>query len=125
MGTRSAIIVAIITSVMCSWGCRNAAIYGDQALRTNSKFFPMHYTIPRRWIRKLFSLPKRYMAKHLVFQLYFSLIHIALGVINVVILLLNFPWSEFAVFCIITCMFIAVLLDGFVCGIWEYVLRHK
>lgn len=125
MDNSGAIIVAIITSVMCALGCRSAAVNGNKALRMNSKFFPKHYVIPPRWIRRFFSLPKEYMVKHRVVQLYFALVHIVLGIINVLMLLMNFSWSEFVFCCIVTGMFVGVLLDGAICGIIEYKLRHN
>lgn len=112
MDNSGAIIVAIVTSAMCSLGCRSAAINGDKALRTNSKFFPKYYSIPPRWVRILFALPKRHMANFLVLQLYFSLIHIALGVINVAFASLNFPWSKLVFGYIVMCTCIWGLLDG-------------
>ena len=125
MENSGAIIVAIIISVMCSLGSKSAAINGDKKLRTNSSFFPKHYTIPPRWIRKLFSLPKRYMANFLVFELYLSLIHIALGFINVVLQLLNFPWSESVCVGIVICTCIWALFDTAIYIVFMRIFSRK
>lgn len=116
MNNTKLIVISIIIAVMCSLSCRSMAINGDKVVRTNSKYYPKHYAIPSRWLRRLFSLPKRDMAKYFVFHLYLSLMHIAVGIINVVILSLGLPWSTFVFGCIIMFVAIAAIIDslGFV-----------
>ena len=93
------LMFAIYFYVIGSLAYRSSAIHGDKEIRTNMKFYPRHYAVPPRWMRKLFSLPKRDMAKFLIFQLYLSLVHAVLAIVLCVILLGGFSWGgSFAVY---------------------------
>lgn len=110
---------------MGSLGSRSVAINGDKEVRTNFKFYPKHYIMPPRWIRKMFSLPKREMAKYLVFHLYLSLMHIVVGIINVVILSLGLPWSKFVFGCIVMFVSTATIVDSFGFVLFLYVFKYR
>lgn len=117
--------LAIVTAVMGSLGYRGAALHGDKDIRTNMKFYPRHYAVPPCWMRKLFSLPKRDMAKFLIFHLYLSLIHIALAIANLVILCGGFLWGGlFAVYMIRAISFFCII-DAIVYIIFLHIFRHK
>lgn len=117
--------IAIVTAVMCSLGYRGAALHGEKDIRTNMKFYPRHYAVPPRWMRKLFSLSKRDMAKFLIFHLYLSLGHAVLAVVYLFILCGNFPWGGlFANYMIIAMAYFG-LFDMIVYIIFSHIFKHK
>ncbi len=52
---------------------RNSTLVAIDDIRTNFKFFPKHYCLPPRMIRKHFGLKKSEIPKFLCFRLYVSL----------------------------------------------------
>lgn len=125
MNNRAWIIVAILFAVMGSFAHRSAAINGDREVRINFKYYPKHYSTPPRWMRKLFSLPKREMANYLVFQLACSIAHLVIGVLNVMILLLDFSWSRFLFGCILIFMSAVTILDAMVFILFLKIFKHS
>ena len=83
------LIISTIVSIMTALGYANLTKNADKEIRINFKFYPKNYMIPPHWLRKMFSLPKREMAKFLVLQLFFSIASIVIGTINVVLFLIN------------------------------------
>lgn len=83
------LIISTIVSIMSALGYANLTKNADKEIRINFKFYPKHYMMPPHWLRKMFSLTKREMAKFLVLQLYFSIASIAIGTINAVLFLVN------------------------------------
>ena len=117
--------VAIITAVMGSLGYRGAALHGDKEIRTNMKFYPRHYAVPPRWMRKLFSLPKRDMAKYLIFHLYLSLGYAVLAIVCFIILCGGFLWGGLFAVYMIRAMSCFGLFDVIVYLIFLYIFKHK
>lgn len=117
--------LAIITAVMGSLGYRGAALHGDKEIRTNVKFYPRHYAVPPRWMRKLFSLPKRDVAKLLIFHLYLSLGHAVLAVVYLVILCGNFPWGGLFAGYMIRAMSCFCVIDAIVYLVFLHIFKHK
>lgn len=74
MNNKELLMISLIISIMAAIGHVKSSKNADKEIRTNSKFYPMHYMIPPRWLRKMFSLTKKEMAKFLVWQLYFSIV---------------------------------------------------
>ena len=117
--------IAIYYYVIGSLAYRGSALHGDKEIRTNMKFYPRHYAVPPRWMRKLFSLPKRDMAKYLIFQLYLSLVHAVLAIVLCVILLGGFSWGGlFAVYMTIAFSCFG-LFDVIVYLIFLHIFKHK
>ena len=112
MNNANLLAISAYISIMAALACRNSSINANKKIRTNFRFYPKHYMIPPRWIRKLFSLPKKEVAKFLVWHLFFSLAHIALGIINATLLLIDFPASVFIAKCLIMFQTCWVLIDA-------------
>jgi hypothetical protein len=70
--------------------------------------------MPPRWMRKIFSLPKKEMAKFLVCHLLFSITHIAIGIINAALILIDVSVSVFVAKCLIMFQMCWALIDAVV-----------
>ena len=114
MNNKELLIVSLIISIMAAIGHAKSSKNADKEIRIKSKFYPIHYMIPPRWLRKMFSLTKKEMAKFLVWQLYFSIVSIAVGIVNVVLLLINFSGSVFIVKHLIFLQICLELIDALV-----------
>lgn len=114
MNNKELLMISLIISIMAAIGHVKSSKNADKEIRTNSKFYPMHYMIPPRWLRKMFSLTKKEMAKFLVWQLYFSIVSIAVGIVNTVLLLINFSESVFIVKHLIFLQICLELVDAIV-----------
>lgn len=114
MDNAKLLTISIIISIMAALAYKNSAIRANKDIRTNFTFYPRHYMMPPRWMRKIFSLPKKEMAKFLVCQLLFSVAHIAIGIINAALILINFSVSVFVVKCLIMFQICWVLIDAVV-----------
>lgn len=114
MNNAKLLTISIIISIMAALSYKNSAISANKDIRTNFKFYPRHYMMPPRWMRKIFSLPKKEMAKFLVCRLLFSVAHIAIGIINAALVLINFSVSVFVVKCLIMFQVCWALIDAVV-----------
>lgn len=114
MNNKELLMISLIISIMAAIGHVKSSKNADKEIRTNSKFYPMQYMIPPRWLRKMFSLTKKEMAKFLVWQLYFSIVSIAVGIVNTVLLLINFSESVFIVKHLIFLQICLELVDAIV-----------
>lgn len=114
MNNKELLIVSLIISIIAAIGHAKSSKNADKEIHIKSKFYPMHYMIPPRWLRKMFSLTKKEMAKFLVWQFYFSIVSIAVGIVNVVLLLINFSGSVFIVKHLIFLQICLELIDAIV-----------
>lgn len=103
-------IVFVGISVLAFWFYRNSTIVAIKEINYNSKSNHYDYWLPPRWIRKLFSLPKKQVRKYLVARLYFACIHMLLSVVNSV-LFLYLRGSEFVAGILIMVQVCWILLD--------------
>lgn len=110
---------------MGALGAVNGAIKGDKEIRRNAPFYPKHYAIPPRWMRKMFSLPKREMAKFFLFQLYCTFLNIAIGIVNVSLMLINSEISVFTAYCILMLQSCWILIDSIVYVVFLIKFRKK
>lgn len=74
-------------SVLAFMFYRNSTKEALKIVRIRTMSSPFYYAIPPRWLRKIFSLPKKEMRKYLIIRLYFAIIHALLAVINFLIYL--------------------------------------
>lgn len=123
MHNRELLIVSFIISIMTAIAYAKSSKNANKEIRINFKFYPMHYMMPPRWLRKMFSLPKKEMAKYLVWRLYFSITSIATGIVNVILLLIDFYECVFIVKHIIFLQMCFVLVDSIVFII--FVIKFK
>ena len=103
-------IVFVGISVLAFWFYRNSTIVAIKEINYNSKSNHYDYWLPPRWIRKLFSLPKKQVRKYLVARLHFACIHMLLSVVNS-LLFLYFRGSEFVAGILIMVQVCWILLD--------------
>lgn len=125
MDGRQQLILSIAVSVMGALGAVNGAIKGDKEIRRNAPFYPKHYAIPPRWIRKIFSLPKKEMAQFFIFQLYCTFLHIAIGIVNVFFILFNSEISAFIAYCILMLQSCWILVDSILYVVFLIKFRKK
>ena len=72
-----------------SWlATRTRALLMIKEISSNSKYYPKLYTLPAKWIRKIYRLNKRIIPKYLYLELIMSLIYAILGPINLLITLI-------------------------------------
>ena len=71
--------------------CRSTTKIEIEDIKTNLKYFPKHYIMPPRWIRKHFNLRKAYIPKFLLFRLYLAISFLILGPISAIICLIIKP----------------------------------
>ena len=74
-------IVFVGISVLAFWFYRNSTMVAIKEINYNSKSNPCDYWLPPRWMRKLFSLPKKQVRKYLIVRLYFACIHTLLSAV--------------------------------------------
>lgn len=55
----------------------------------NRRYYPKHYAIPRRWIRKVFELEKREIPRFICNEFVVSLFFALLGPLNALIFILS------------------------------------
>lgn len=114
MNNAKLLAISAIISVMVALAYKNSSINANKEICTNFKFYPKHYMMPPQWVRRIFSLPKKEMAKFLVLRLYFSIAHVAIGMINTVLLLINYSTSIFVAKFLIMLQICWALLDTIV-----------
>ena len=114
MNNAKLLTISIIISIMAALAYMISSVNANKNIRTNFKFYPKRYIMPPRWMRKIFSLPKKEMPKFLFCRLLVSIAHIAIGIINAAILLINFSVSVFVVKCLIMFQMCWVLTDAVV-----------
>lgn len=55
----------------------------------NRRYYPKHYAIPKRWIRKIFKLEKKEIPRFLCNEFVVSLFFALLGLLNALIFILS------------------------------------
>lgn len=75
------IIRIFVSNIFVSCAVGVGAIRSIKEVKTNFKFFPRHYSMPPKWIRKLYHLKKAKIPKYLLFMLYLS---VALGMLSII-----------------------------------------
>lgn len=73
---------AVVLSYM---NCRNSTVGMIKEIGTSSRYYPKHYIIPKRWMKKLFQIKQHAIPRYLYFELLVSLFFIILGLTNIVI----------------------------------------
>lgn len=114
MNNAKLLTISIIISIMAALAYKVSSVSASKDIRTNFKFYPRHYMMPPIWMRNIFSLPKKEMPKFLVCRLLFSVAHIAIGMINTALILINFSVSIFVAKCLIMFQMCWVLIDAVV-----------
>ena len=72
-------------TVLSCMDCRNSAVGMIKEIGINSRYYPKHYIIPKRWMKNLFHIKHRVIPRYLYFELLVSLFFLSLGLINIVI----------------------------------------
>lgn len=72
-------------SVLSCMACRNSTVGMIEEIGINSRYYPKHYIIPKRWMKNLFHIKQRVIPRYLYFELLVSLFFLSLGLINIVI----------------------------------------
>lgn len=68
---------------------KNFAIGMIKEIGINRRYYPKHYAIPRRWIRKVFELEKREIPRFICNEFVVSLFFALLGPLNALIFILS------------------------------------
>lgn len=72
-------------SILSSLNCKNSAMGMIERIGINSRYYPKHYIIPKRWIRNFFQIKPRVIPRYLYFELLVSIFFLILGLLNLVI----------------------------------------
>lgn len=72
-------------TVLSYMDCRNSTVGMIKEIGINSRYYPKHYIIPKRWMKNLFHIKQRVIPRYLYFELLVSLFFIILGLHNIVI----------------------------------------
>lgn len=72
-------------TVLSCINCRNSTVGMVEEIGINSRYYPKHYIIPKRWVRKLFHIKQHSIPRYLYFELLVSLSFLILGLLNIVI----------------------------------------
>lgn len=72
-------------TVLSYMDCRNSAVGMIKEIGINSRYYPKHYIIPKRWMKNLFHIKQRAIPRYLYFELLLSLFFLILGLLNIVI----------------------------------------
>lgn len=92
---------------------KDTTINSINKIKRNFKYYPKHYCMPSRWMRKHFKLPKREIPKFLCFRLYESAACIALIPVMFFVLLFT-QFNEYVASGIIFVSAMFFLLDQIV-----------
>ena len=79
------IFIFLGIAVLSCMNCRNSAVGMIKEIGTNSRYYPKHYIIPKRWMKTLFHIKQRAIPRYLYFELLLSLFFLILGLLNIVI----------------------------------------
>ena len=52
------------------WFHTNATLLTIEEIKRNFRFYPKHYCMPPRWMRKFFNMKKREIPKYLCYRMY-------------------------------------------------------
>ena len=117
------IIMILSLYILAYFFFRNSAIGMIDEIRTNFRFFPKHYALPPRWIRKHFNLRKEEIPKFLLFRLYVSLFFAFSAPLAILICML----SRFNTYVVGVMLFLPcfVIPDTFVFMILAHVFKKK
>lgn len=72
-------------SFLSSVNCMTSTIGMIVQIGTNSRYYPMRYVAPARWVKSVFNLKQNLIPRYLYFELVLSLIFAVLGPINLII----------------------------------------
>lgn len=64
---------------------RNSTVGMIERTGTNTRYYPKHYIVPQRWVKKLFGIKDRVIPKYLYRELFLSIFFAILGPINIAI----------------------------------------
>jgi len=112
------------TAFLSCFTVKNFAIGMIKEIGTNRKYYPKSYAIPPRWIRKIFKLEKREIAKFIRNDLVVSLFFGFLGPLNTLIFFASNRNAKVAgvLFMLHICM---ILLDFIYVSIMYFVFKKK
>lgn len=65
--------------------CRRSALGMIKQIGTVSRYFPKHYMVPPKWMKKFFRIRQRVIPRYLCFELLVSLACLFFGLINSII----------------------------------------
>lgn len=88
MGHHTAIIIFVMLSFMGWYGCVFTTKRLIQHCGLHKKYWPKHYIIPNRKIRRLYGLKKKDIPKWCYYQFILSFVYIILLVITLLLYLL-------------------------------------
>jgi len=107
------IVVILVQYVLFHCFFKNSAINMIDDVKTSFRFYPKHYLLPPRWIRKLYGLKKKEIPKYLLYRLYVSLAFLLLIPINIFVLLISQINPFFSsIMILMPCVYI--VLDSFI-----------
>ena len=80
------IFAYLAVTVIIYMNCRIMTVKGikEIGISHRSRYYPKHYTTPKRWMRKLFDIKQRVIPQYLYFELFVSLFFLILGLLNIV-----------------------------------------
>ena len=76
-------------TALCCMTCRNSAVGMTEDIGINSRFYPKHYIILKKWMRKLFHIKQHVIPRYLYLELLLSLLFFILGMFNTVIFIVD------------------------------------
>ena len=74
-------------TVLSFFNCRNSTVgmIKEIGINSQSRYYPKHYIIPKRWMRKFFHINQRTIPRYLYFELLVSVFFLILGLFNTAI----------------------------------------
>lgn len=72
-------------TVLSFMNCRNSTVGMIKEIGIDSRYYPKHYIIPKRWMRNFFHINQRTIPRYLYFELLVSLSFLILGLLNTAI----------------------------------------
>ena len=86
-------MIELFATIICQlwfyYITRNRATFMINEIKTNFKFYPKHYSMPPKWIRKHFNLKKAEIPKFLLLRLYWAIAILAFIPATVIVCLIS------------------------------------
>lgn len=79
------ILIFLGIAVLSCLNCRNSTVGMIKEIGINSRYYPKHYVIPKRWMKNLFQIKQRAIPRFFYFELLLSLFFLILGLLNIII----------------------------------------
>ena len=67
-------VLVLVEWLWISYQLKASTIFTANQIKTNFKYYPKHYVLPPRWLRKHYKLKKTEIPKYWLFRLYVAFV---------------------------------------------------